>query len=189
MNVYEAVTSRRTIRKFRQEPLDRNDIIKIIDCARLAPSGANLQPLKYAIADDKQTLEKIYPMTKWAGYIPSWQPSENERPAAYIAVLNDTSIKPTEKSECDGGAAVMSMILEAQELGIGSCWLGAIDRSGIKKLLGLEDKLDVMYLLALGYPAQEGEAFEMTDGDVHYYFDSEGNAHVPKRTMDDIIIK
>ncbi len=189
MNVYEAITARRTIRKFRQEPLQHYDLIKIIDCARLAPFGANLQPLKYMIIDDKAALEKIYPMTKWAGYLPAWQPAENERPTAYIAVLNDTSIKPTEKSECDSGAAIMSMILEAQELGIGSCWLGAIDRAGIKKLLGIEDKLDVVYLLALGYPAQEGDVFEMRDDDVHYYFDDEGNVCVPKRKISDIIVK
>lgn len=187
MNVYDAIVSRRTIRKFSQEPLQHYDLVKLIDCARLAPYGANLQPLKFMIIDDAKLLKEIYQFTKWAGYL-DWEPAENERPTAYIAVLNDTTIKPTANTECDSGAAVMSMILEAQELGIASCWLGALKRDEIKKLLKLDDKLDVTYLLALGYPAQEGDTFRMQDN-AKYYFDEEGNVFVPKRTLSEVIVK
>lgn len=189
MNVYEAITQRRTIRKFRQDPLQHYELVKLVDCARLSPTGANLQPLKYMIIDDKRTLKAIYPMTKWAGYLPAWNPAENERPTAYIAILNDDTIKSADKCECDCGAAVMSMILEAQELGIATCWLGAIDRAGLKKLLGLEDRYSVLYLLALGYPAQEGDIVTMRDNDVHYFLDEDENICVPKRRIGDVIIK
>lgn len=187
MNVYDAIVSRRTIRKFTQEPVRQEDLIKLVDCARLAPYGANLQPLKFMIITDKQVLTELYPLTKWAGYL-DWEPAENERPTAYIAVLNDTSLKPTANTECDSGAAVMSMILEAQELGLSSAWLGALKRDEIKKLLKLDDKLDITYLLALGYAAQTGEVFDMK-GSVKYYFDGNGNVNVPKRTLDEVLIK
>jgi nitroreductase len=139
------------------------------------------------IIDAPETLNALYPLTKWAGYL-DWEPAENERPTSYIAVLNDTSLKPTANTECDSGAAVMSMILEAQELGLASCWLGAIQRDKIKELLRLDEKLDVTYLLALGYPAQSGDTFEI-GSDVKYYFDENGNVRVPKRTLDEVLIK
>lgn len=187
MNVYDAIKSRRTIRKFTQEPVKQEDLLKLVDCARLAPYGANLQPLKFMIITDKDILTKLYPLTKWAGYL-DWEPAENERPTAYIAVLNDTSLKPTANAECDCGAAVMSMILEAQELGLSSAWLGALQRDEIKKLLKLDSKFDVTYLLALGYATQSGNTFDMEEN-VKYYFDENGNVMVPKRTLDDVLVK
>jgi len=186
MNVYDAIKLRRTIRKFTQEPLNHSDLMKLVDCARMAPYGANLQPLKYMIITDADVLRDIYPLTKWAGYL-DWEPSENERPTAYIAIINDTDIKPTANTECDSGAAVMSMILAAEEMGIGSCWLGALQRDKIKELLGLNKKYDITYLLALGYPAQGGKEVEMADS-VKYYFTENGNVRVPKRSMDEVLL-
>lgn len=188
MNVYDAIKSRRTIRKFRQEPIKKEDIMQIIDCARLAPYGANLQPLKFAVVEAEDKRRDIFPMIKYAGYLTDWNPGFDECPPVFIAVLCDTTLKPTANTECDSGAAVMSMILAAEELGISTCWLGAIDRSGIKEALGLDDKYDITYMLGLGYGAQTGEVFDMTDS-VKYYFDEDENVHVPKRTMNEILVK
>lgn len=187
MNVYEAIKLRRTVRKFKQEPLKHEDIMQIIDCARLAPYGANLQPLKFSVITDEETRKKMFPHIKYAGYIPEWDPTFEESPPVFIAVLNDTAIKPTDKSECDSGAAIMSMCLAAKELGIDSCWLGAINRSEIKEILALSENLDITYLLALGYGDQSGETFDMADS-IKYYFDEDGNVHVPKRTIEEILI-
>lgn len=187
MNVYEAIKSRRTVRKFKQEPLKHDEIMQIIDCARLAPYGANLQPLKFSVITEEETRKKLFPHIKYAGYIPEWDPTFEETAPVFIAILNDTAIKPTEKSECDSGAAIMSMCLAAKDLGIDSCWLGAINRNEIKAILGLADNLDITYLLALGYGDQPGEVFDMTDN-IKYYFDENGNTHVPKRTMTEILV-
>lgn len=187
MNVYDAARSRRTIRKFKQETVTQKDIAKIIDCARLAPYGANMQPLKFTVIKDEAKRRELYPLIKYAGYLTDWNPTFEECPPVFIAVLSDTSIKPAANTECDCGAAVMSMCLEAEELGLGSCWLGAIDRPNIKRALGLDEKYEVKYLLGIGYPAQRGEVFDM-DGDIKYYFDENGDVHVPKRTMDEILV-
>lgn len=187
MNVYEAITSRRTIRRFKQEPVREEDLLKLVDCARLAPYGANLQPLKFKLITDAALIKELYPLTKWAGYL-DWEPAENERPTAYIAVLNDTKIKPTANTECDSGAAAMSMILEAQELGLATAWLGALQRDEIKKLLKLDESLDVTYLLAIGYPAQTGKTVAMKDS-IKYYHDDKGNVRVPKRTLGEVLVK
>ena len=187
MNIYEAITTRRTIRKFNQEPVREEDLLKLVDCARLAPYGANLQPLKFKIITDAAIIKDLYPLTKWAGYL-DWEPAENERPTAYIAILNDTKLKPTANTECDSGAAVMSMILEAEELGLATAWLGALQRDKIKELLKLDERLDVTYLLAVGHAAQSGRTFAMKDS-VKYYFDDKGNVKVPKRTLNEVLVK
>ena len=186
MNVYDAVKKRRTIRKFRQDAVRDEAITKMIDSARLAPCGANMQPLKFAVIKDESVRRELYPLIKYAGYL-SWDPSFEECPPVFIAVLADTGIKPAQNTECDCGAAVMSMCLVAQELGLSTCWLGAIDRAAIKKTLGLEDKFEVKYLLGAGYGAQTGDVFDIC-GDVKYRFDESGNVHVPKRTMDEILV-
>lgn len=187
MTVIEAVQARRTIRKYTAEPVKPEDIAKIIECARLAPYGANLQPLKFAVITDETERKALYPFIQYAGYL-DWNPSFEECPKAFIVILNDTSIKPTDKTECDSGAAGMSICLCATELGLGSVWLGAINRKAIKETLGLDEKYDVTYLIGLGYAAQSGSVYNMDDS-VKYYFDKNGDVHVPKRTADEIIVR
>lgn len=186
MNVCDAAKERRTVRKFVQKEVEKEKLDKLINVARFAATAANMQPLKYMIVDSRD--KDIYPLTKWAGYLSGWEPAENERPLVYIAVLTDTSIKPAEKSEVDCGSAIATMMLAAEDLGLGTCWLGAINRPAIKELLALEDKYYVSYLLAVGYPAQKGEVFDIQNNNVKYYFDEEENSHVPKRTMEEILI-
>mgnify|MGYP000857214404 CR=1 FL=1 len=120
MNVYDAIMKRRTIRKFEQKAVSEDNLVKLVDCARVAAYGANVQPLKFMIVNDSETLQKIYPMTKWAGYLTDGAPKENERPMAYIAVLGDSSIKSNKMYEVEAGAAVTTMMLEAVEMGLGA---------------------------------------------------------------------
>ncbi len=188
MNVYDAIMKRRTIRKFTEREIPQEDLIKLVDCARVAAYGANVQPLKFAIITDKDKLNDIYPFTKWAGYLTDGAPKENERPTAYIAVLGDTSIKQNGNFEVEAGAAVTTIMLEAVELGLASCWLGAIARDEIKNVLGLDNNLNVVYLLALGYPKQESRITDFK-GDIKYFEDENGTINVPKRPLEEILIK
>lgn len=187
MTVYEAVKQRRTVRKFKQQEVNKEDILKLIDAARLAPYGANLQPLKFSVIVSEELRKAMFPYIKYAGYLPDWNPTFQQSPPVFIAILNDTAIKPTEKSECDSGAAVMSMSLVAEDLGLGTCWLGAIDRVKIKEILKLPEQLDITYLLGVGYPDQKGVAVEMRDS-IKYYHDENENLYVPKRSMEDVIV-
>ena len=178
MNVYDAIMKRRTIRKFEQKAVSEDNLVKLVDCARVAAYGANVQPLKFMIVNNSKTLQKIYPMTKWAGYLADGAPKENERPAAYIAVLGDSSIKSNKMYEVEAGAAVTTMMLEAVEMGLGTCWLGAIQRDEIKKLLELDENLK-----------QESKIVDMKDNGVKYYEDENGVINVPKRSLEEILIK
>lgn len=189
MNVREAIETRRTIRKFAQVQIDKADLHELIDCARLAAYGANLQPLKFKCINDKAELDKVFPHIKWAGYLQDGAPKEGEKPTAYIAVLGDTDIKKNGAFETDAGAAVTTMMLRAAELCLGTCWLGAINREKISEALNIPEKLQLLYLLAVGVPAQESKICGMKDNDVKYFMGENNVLNVPKRSLEEIVVE
>ena len=155
MNINELIKKRRTIRKFRQTKIEEEKLLSYIDAARLAPSGANLQPLKYIIINDEKMVEEVFNHVKWAGYLaPDYNPQKGEEPTAYIVILSDTDICAN-SHDMDVGAATQNIILSALCDGIGACWMGAIDREAISSLLKLPENLKVSCVVALGYPAEQ----------------------------------
>lgn len=189
MTLYELIKSRRTIRKFSQKTLCTEQLARYIDAARVAPSGANMQPLKYIAVTSAEMTQKIFPLVKWAGYLaPEYNPKEDERPTAYIAVCADLSIR-TSGYEVDMGAAVENLILAALSDGVGACWMGAIDYEKISELLDIGDHLKLLCVVALGYPSETPEETEMADGSVKYYVGENENLHVPKRALNEVLLK
>lgn len=187
MDVKTALLNRRTIRKFTQEPINKSDLVDLIEYARIAAYPANLQPLKFAIISEKTLCDKVFENTKWAGYLPDGTPKDNERPTAFIAVFGDTEIKNS--FEVEAGAAVTSMMLGALDKGIASCWIGALNKKNIMEALELDDEqYTLLYVLALGYPAQESQVCEMVDNNVKYFIDENDKLNVPKRSMNEILI-
>ena len=185
MNVSEALLNRRTIRKFKPTPIEEDKLKLIINYARLAPFAANIQALKYKIITDPKLTDKIFNNVKWAGYLPKASPLPEERPPVYVAVLGDTSIK--DSFETDAGAAVTAMLLGAWEMGIGGCWMGAIRRKDISSILNLPEQYSLLYIVALGYPAQESKECQYKNSP-KYFYDSNNVLNVPKLSLDDIII-
>ena len=189
MNIYELIKKRRTIRKFSQTPIDSELLTHFVDAARLAPSGANLQPLKYVIINSPEMTEKVFPLVRWAGYLaPDYNPNENERPTAYIAVFGDQEIKGN-GFDIDLGAAVENLILTALSEGVGACWMGAIDYKKITTLLNPGNDLKLLCVVALGYPLENPTDTVMSDGCVKYFVDENGILNVPKRSLSEVIIK
>jgi len=187
MGVYEVAQKRRSIRKFNQIKIETETLTKYIDAARVSPSASNMQPVKYAIINSDKTVKEFFHLLKWAGYIaPNGNPKEGEEPTAYIVVLADTSIRSA-GYELDIGAAAQTIMLCAAEDGIGTCWLGAIDREKIRKFLNLEEKYTINTVIALGFPAEDPQ-IELEKGSIKYFKDENGVLHVPKRKKEDIII-
>lgn len=187
MSTYDLILKRRTIRKFKQQRIDNSILEKLVNAARYAPSASNLQPLKYIIVNDPQTTGKVFSNVKWAGYIaPAGNPGENERPVAFIAILADTTIRKSDY-QLDVGAAAQNIFLAALEEGIGTCWMGAIDREKIRQILKIPSEYILDTLIALGYP-DESPLTEDENGSIRYYKDEFGVLHVPKRKLRDIII-
>jgi len=189
MDMRELVRLTRSHRRFVQEPIDIETLRELVDLARLSASGGNLQPLKYILSCDPETNKKVFPTTLWAGYLTDWPgPAENERPMAYIVMLLDTEI--AKSSGCDHGIAAQTIVLGARERGIVSCMIGSIHREKLVKVLGIPSRYEVLLVIALGIP---GELVVLNgvraDGDVKYYRDANGVHHVPKRKLDDLILR
>lgn len=187
MDVKTALLERRTIRKFTQEPIPKQDLIDLIEYARLAAYPGNNQSLKFAIIDQKPLVDAVFEHTRWAGYLADGTPKENQRPTAFIAIIGDKKINKT--FEIESGSAITSMMLGAFEKGIASCWIGSFNKPEVARILKLnEDDFAVVYVLALGYPAQKSRACEMKDGNIKYFLDEENTLNVPKRSLDEILI-
>ena len=186
MKVTEAVVSRRTKRKYTNKGVSRNLLETLVEYARFTPTGANLQPLKYAIIEGELS-KKVFPLTKWSGYHPEDAPTEDEQPPCYIAILGDTEIKANGNFEVDAGAAGAVISLLAEELGLSTCWLGSIKREEIKELLKIDEKYSLLYLIAVGYSEQKAD-FCDSDGDIKYFMEN-NVLTVPKRTKKEILVE
>jgi len=183
--IYEKITSRRTIRKYAQKEIPQEVLLKCVDAARLSPSGANRQPLKYIIVNDRDLIKEVFSTLKFAGYLPDYQPKEHEMPKAYIVMLLDKSIH--ENVGHDAGIAAMSISMVAYDAGLGSCILGAVNREKLKEILTIPDAFDIVLIVALGYPAESPVADKVKDGDIKYWLDENRVLHVPKRSLDEIV--
>jgi nitroreductase len=183
--VYDAILSRRSIRRFQQKPISEGLLKKMVNAARLAPSAANLQPLEFFIVNDERLCEKIFNTTNWAGYIkPTWRPSKDERPVAYIIILVNDKNNPWHLR--DVSFAAENIVLTAESNGIGSCILCKIDRDEIRKILKIPDRIIIDSLVALGYKAEQPVVVDLIDS-VKYWRDEKEVLHVPKRKFEDIV--
>ncbi len=186
MQVFEAITNRRSIRRFKQDPIPLETLKKLVDAARVAPSAANLQPLRYILIANPALRSKIFPSLMWAGYIaPEGNPPSGEEPTAYVVVLVNKDIARRDY-QLDAGAAIENLILTALEEGIGSCWVGAVDRDKVREILDVSHDFEIESVIALGYP-NEQPAMEPMKNSVEYWKDQTGRLHVPKRNLDEIL--
>jgi nitroreductase len=184
--IFEIIAGRRTIRRFKRQPVSRELLERLVDAGRLAPSAANLQPLEFVVVDEAKLKSEVFPCLKWAAYItPAGDPRPGEEPAAYIVTLANTKIRE-KMFEYDVGAAMENMILAALAEGVGSCWLLSIDRDKLRTILGVPEEYRIDSVLALGTPAEEPAAEVMGDS-CRYWKDAEGRLHVPKRARASVV--
>jgi len=186
----DLVRKNRSYRRFHQDvPVDIETLRALVNLARLSASGSNLQPLKYILSCQPQTNARIFPHTRWAGYLKDWSgPAEGERPSAYIVILGDTEIRKS--FGCDHGIAAQSIMLGATERGLGGCMIGSVDHTGLRKALDISEQYEILLVLALGKPKETVVLEEVgPDGDIRYYRDAQGVHHVPKRSLDELILR
>ncbi|TRZ82603.1 nitroreductase [bacterium] len=201
MDTYKTILKRRSIRSFKQRKIDIKALRRMVNAARLAPSTANLQVLEFFVVISKPLCAELFKHLKWAGYIaPTATPEPGHEPVAYIIILINTQkvSRPMIKRDKrairfsfapdlrDVGAAAENIMLFAQSKGIASCWLGAVNKIGIKKDLGLPKKLEVDSVIALGYPDMQSRVIKCTDS-VKYFLNSKGAFRVPKRAVKEIM--
>lgn len=189
MDLEESIYKRRTIRRFKPDPISLETLRKLVDYARVAPVARNVQALEYIIVNNAEMKEKLFPLVRWANSLPEDQrtPEKGREPTAYILVLVNKKIKNA-FVDFDVGAAVENILLGAISFGIGTCWMAAIDYKRIRDLFEIPEDYDLKQVISLGYSDEESVMEPYTDS-YKYWKDSDGKMHVPKRSLDDIIFK
>jgi nitroreductase len=188
MTVRELVLKNRSYRRFHENvPISEAQLREWIDLARLTASGGNKQPLRYVLACDPKTNAAVFENVGWAAYLRDWKgPEEGERPTAYIIILGDTAI--TASFGCDHGIAAQTILLGAVEQGWGGCMIGSVRHEQLRAALGIPAQYEILLVLALGKPKETVVIESVTQGDIKYWRDGQGQHHVPKRALSEVIL-
>jgi nitroreductase len=149
MDVSQAIRERYSVRKFQSKEVPEQLLRKILEAARLAPSAANRQRWKFVVVRDPKRRKELARAAAGQTFV-------GEAPVVIAAV----SLDPEYVMRCgvpeyavDLAIAVDHMTLQAVELGLGTCWIGAFSQEEVKRILGVPDEYKVVALLPLGYPA------------------------------------
>ncbi|MCF6184205.1 MAG: nitroreductase family protein [Bacteroidales bacterium] len=192
--IKQLILKNRTYRRFKQDKkISENELKDLVDLARLTPSPRNRQSLKFIISNTSKINDKIFPTLSWAGALTDWEgPEEGERPSAYVIILGDNSILPkVEKSyhEVASGFVAQSILLGAVEKRYGGCTIAAIQRQKLRTELNIPEHFEILLVLALGVPAETVVIEKMPEtGNYDYRRDENNVHHVPKRSLNDILI-
>ena len=187
MEFCELLKKRRTVRRFKQVQVFDKDIRYMLEAARLASCGGNVQKLRYIVVQDKQLVKDIFENTAWAGLVspkrsPEWG---KNAPLTFIVVTIPRDAEGV--IQANAGAAVQSMEYAAVDAGLGACWIGAYKKENVEKILELPEHEEALYLLAIGYPDEEPVQEDIDSGEsMKYYLDDEDVLHVPKFKIDAI---
>lgn len=184
MDIQTAINSRRTIRRFRNQPVSRELVTHLVDLSRMYASGGNLQPIRYLAVLDQPYLDQTFETLRWAAYLPGFEILPEQRPMAYVILVADEKVKKS--CQFDVGAAATTLMLAAEGEGLGTCCLGSFSRDTLKKLYALDPWEEPLLVIALGYPDQKSRAVDLVS-DVKYYEDKNGCLCVPKRKLEDIL--
>jgi nitroreductase len=153
MDNLELLKLRRSVRVFKKEDIPRNELEKIIDAARYAPTARNVQPWEFVVIAKKDILKELAGMIENARFM--------DQAAACLAVF----CRQTKYYLEDGCAATCNILLAATALGIGSCWVAGDKKSysgQVNTLLNAPNDMKLISLIALGYP-QDKHAFRGVD--------------------------
>lgn len=154
MDFYEVVRTRRSVRSYKPDPIPEEALMRILDAARIAPSGSNRQPWRFIIVKDEALKRRLAAACHNQTFIA-------EAPVVIVACgynihwnrggyMGDLSML------VDVSIAFTHLILAARAEGLGTCWIGAFDNEEVKKILGVPENVNVVAITPLGYPKDEG---------------------------------
>ncbi|MDO4672141.1 MAG: nitroreductase family protein [Porphyromonadaceae bacterium] len=180
----------RTYRRFKEDVrIPEEKLEEWVENARYTASMRNVQPLKYIIVSQPEKCNKLTEMVTWAGYMPEWEgPKKGERPTAYIVQILDTDVAAS--GRYDEGLQLEAITLSACEDGFGSCIMLSFSQGDMTRYFDLPENQFPLAVVALGKPAEHVVIDDMLPyADVKYYRDDNDIHHVPKRTVDELILK
>ncbi len=184
MDTKEAIEKRRSIRKFKQIPLEKGTLLELIRLGRLYSSAMNAQPIRFALITKKENRDALFSSLNWAMRLHPYKIEENERPVAYILLLG----KEEESSffDFDSGSAAATVMLAASGFEIENCCLKIPNPKAVAALFHFEGYIPY-YAIALGKGKVESSIIDASDS-ISYYLDKNENFVVPKRTEKDVLI-
>ena len=151
MNFYELAKSRYSVRKFKEDDIEEDKLAKIIEAGRIAPTACNLQPQRVFVAKSKESRQKLKDVCACTFDAP-----------VILVVCYDVEkswknklMPPYQSGETDASIVATHMMLQAWELGIGSCWVGYFNAENVREALNLPDNLVVSCLLPIGYASED----------------------------------
>jgi len=161
MDVKEAIKKRKSIRKFKKKEVPDNLIKEVIDAARKAPSGHNLQPWHFVVIKSK---EKLLRFKEQGVFVREWV---CEAPVIIVCCAEKEAYSPHSIKEHEENMSMINLslasaflVLRATELGLGTCFVAWCYKEKIKKILGVPENIMIPYVIAMGYPDEEPEPKE-----------------------------
>ncbi len=170
--------------------LTKDELLLLVEAARLCPSSVNMQPLKYFLAYDPATVATIQAETKWAKGLPDLTlPHPGKEPTAFIVICQDTNIDANlSRFQRDVGIVAQTMLLTAVEMGLGGCMIGNFNAGSVHDALGLKEQIRPLLIVAIGKPDEEVILTDVVDGKTGYYRDDQDRHYVPKRKLEDLVV-
>lgn len=168
----------------------KEKLISYVDLTRFTASSVNAQPLKYHIAYEKDEVDLIQKMTRWARALPEMElPHKDMCPTGFIIICQDTDISENlARFQKDIGIVAQTILLSAVEDNLGGCMIGNFSADEVREKLNFSKNLQPMLIIALGKPNEKIVIKEIENGEsVNYYRDENDTHYVPKRKLKDII--
>jgi len=150
METIEAIKSRRSIRGFSDENVGDENVTKIIDAGRWAPSGLNNQPWRFIVVRNPETKVALSKLTVYG-------PTIKNAPLLVVVFLDNEHVYHYVKDVQSIGACIQNMLLCIHSMGLGGVWHGEIlkSREMVKKVLDAPDSYELMAVVAIGHPASK----------------------------------
>ncbi len=181
------VKEARTTRRFQKNSKVKvEDLRDILDVARVTSSAKNMQPIKYILVTKEEDVQKLAQTAQWAAHLKDWDQSEDERPSAFIIMLNDKMIDGFPMF--DAGASFTAISLASKTKSLATCPMASIDKELCHKLFVIPDNFEVMIGIAVGVGKEKVQLTDVKGADTNYYRLEDETHCVPKRTLEQIII-
>lgn len=158
MNFFELTKARYSVRKYADKPVEPEKLDKILAAGATAPTAKNQQPQRIYVLESPEAIEKIRGITRCAFNAPVVLLVCGDKEAAWTNPFNGRN-----SAEMDCSIVTTQMMLQAQELGLGTCWVCWFDTEATKKAFNIPETQEVFALLPLGYPAEESKPAAMHD--------------------------
>ncbi|MBO3763119.1 MAG: nitroreductase family protein [Thermoproteota archaeon] len=151
MDLMEVFRKRRSIRKYKATPIEKEKLFRVLEAGRLAPSAANKQPWNFIVVDNEEVKKKLF-----NAYPSDWFV---KAPVIIVACANPSLAWKRRDGEeywkVDLAIAIEHMVLQAYSEGLGACWVCAFNETEVKKVLNIPEEVRVVAMIPIGYPDEE----------------------------------